>query len=71
MEDLTQENATADERSSEEGSETDQEHDSEAQEDNSCVAVYFQTVGQTADTWLHQKCCLLVLEAIFEEKMFD
>lgn len=45
--------------------------DEDDEEDNSCVQVYFQVRDQNKDNWFHQKCCLMVIEAIIDEKMFD
>jgi len=51
--------------------EEDDEEDEEREEDNSCVQVYFQVKDQSAQNAFHQRCYLMVLEAVLEEKLFD
>ena len=70
MEDLTEE-AKDDDQEKDGPSNESEEEEEEDEDDNSCIQVYFQLKDQSKEEWFHQSCCLLVLEAILDEKMFD
>ena len=52
-------------------SQSQSEDEEDREQDNSCIQVYFQVKDQTPENRLHQRCCVMLLEAILHEKAFD